>query len=176
MELRQDSIYIKANAVEKLAYLQMLGYDISWAAFNIIEVMASTKYTEKRIGYLAAAQCFHDETEVLMLTTNLIRKDVNCANMYDSGVALGGLSCFVTPDLARDLASDVLNLLTSSPTVHSKKSRSSVVQNISEISRRPAPDLSQVERKKLEDPDPGVQSAAVNVICELARKKIRGII
>lgn len=25
-------------------------------------------------------------------------------------------------------------------------------------------------RKKLEDPDPGVQSAAVNVICELARK------
>lgn len=25
-------------------------------------------------------------------------------------------------------------------------------------------------KKKLEDPDPGVQSAAVNVICELARK------
>ncbi|KIH43959.1 hypothetical protein ANCDUO_26028, partial [Ancylostoma duodenale] len=60
-----------------LTMLQMLGYDISWAAFNIIEVMASTKYTEKRIGYLAAAQCFHDTTEVLMLTTNLIRKDLN---------------------------------------------------------------------------------------------------
>jgi len=25
-------------------------------------------------------------------------------------------------------------------------------------------------KEKLEDPDPGVQSAAVNVICELARK------
>ncbi|CAI5454996.1 unnamed protein product [Caenorhabditis angaria] len=59
-----------------------LGYDISWASFNVIEVMASTKYTEKRIGYLAAAQSFHDETEVLMLTTNLIRKDVNSSNMY----------------------------------------------------------------------------------------------
>ncbi|KIH52494.1 adaptin region [Ancylostoma duodenale] len=93
-----------------LTMLQMLGYDISWAAFNIIEVMASTKYTEKRIGYLAAAQCFHDTTEVLMLTTNLIRKDLNSSNMYDSGVALGGLSCFVTPDLARDLASDIVNL------------------------------------------------------------------
>ncbi|PIO73524.1 hypothetical protein TELCIR_04505 [Teladorsagia circumcincta] len=81
MELRQDSTYIKANAIEKLAYLQMLGYDISWAAFNVIEVMASTKYTEKRIG----------------------------------------------------------------PTFQRLKD-------------------------KLEDPDPGVQSAAVNVICELARK------
>jgi len=27
----------KANAVSKLCYLQMFGYDISWAAFNIVE-------------------------------------------------------------------------------------------------------------------------------------------
>lgn len=44
--------------------LQMLGYDISWAGFNIIEVMSSTKFTHKRIGYLAASQSFHADTEV----------------------------------------------------------------------------------------------------------------
>ena len=27
----------------------MLGYDISWAAFNVIEVMSSTKFTFKVI-------------------------------------------------------------------------------------------------------------------------------
>jgi len=42
----------------------MLGYDISWAGFNIIEVMSSTKFTHKRIGYLAASQSFHADTEV----------------------------------------------------------------------------------------------------------------
>lgn len=42
----------------------MLGYDISWAGFNIIEVMSSTKFTHKRIGYLAASQCFHADSEV----------------------------------------------------------------------------------------------------------------
>ena len=31
--------------------------------------------------------------------------------MYDAGVALSGLSCFLTPDLARDLANDVTNLV-----------------------------------------------------------------
>lgn len=42
----------------------MLGYDISWAGFNIIEVMSSPKFTCKRVGYLAASQCFHADSEV----------------------------------------------------------------------------------------------------------------
>lgn len=44
--------------------LQMLGYDISWAGFNIIEVMSSNKFTFKRIGYLSASQSFHCDSEV----------------------------------------------------------------------------------------------------------------
>ena len=31
--------------------------------------------------------------------------------MYDAGVALNGLSCFLTPDLARDLANDIMTLV-----------------------------------------------------------------
>jgi len=46
----------------------MLGYDISWAGFNIIEVMSSSRFTCKRIGYLAASQCFHPDSEVLIIT------------------------------------------------------------------------------------------------------------
>ena len=34
--------------------------------------------------------------------------------MYDTGVALNGLSCFITPDLARDLANDIMTLVSSS--------------------------------------------------------------
>lgn len=60
---------------------------------------------------MAASQCFYDETDVLMLTTNLIRKDLHSANMYETGVALGSFSCFVTSDLARDLTNDVVNLV-----------------------------------------------------------------
>lgn len=45
--------------------LQMLGYDISWAGFNVIEVMSSSKFTLKRIGYLAASQSFHCDSEVI---------------------------------------------------------------------------------------------------------------
>ena len=32
-------------------------------------------------------------------------------NQYDAGVAINGLSVFITPDLARDLANDAMNLV-----------------------------------------------------------------
>ena len=32
-------------------------------------------------------------------------------NMYDAGVSLSGFACFVTADLARDLANDVMSLV-----------------------------------------------------------------
>jgi AP-3 complex subunit delta len=48
----------------------MCGYDISWAGFNIIEVMSSNKFTSKRIGYLAASQCFHPGTDVSCTNLN----------------------------------------------------------------------------------------------------------
>merc|ERR1712142_209764 len=168
-ELRQANQAIKANAVSKLTYLQMLGYDISWAAFNVIEVMSAVKFTFKRMGYLAAAQSFNDSTDVLMLTTNLIRKDLNSNCMYDAGVALNGLSCFITADLARDLANDIMTLMTSTKPYLRKKSvliMYKVFLKFPEALRPAFPRL----KEKLEDPDPGVQSAAVNVICELARK------
>ena len=38
-------------------------------------------------------------------------QDLSSQNMYDAGVALNGLSCFITPDLARDLANDIMTLV-----------------------------------------------------------------
>ncbi|GJQ85943.1 g [Trypoxylus dichotomus] len=168
-ELRQDNLTVKSNAIAKLTYLQMLGYDISWAGFNIIEVMSSGKFTLKRIGYLAASQSFHCDSELLMLTTNMIRKELNSQNQYEAGLALTSLSCYISADLARDLSNDILTLLSSTKPYIRKKAvlmMYKVFLKYPEALRPAFPRL----KEKLEDPDPGVQSAAVNVVCELARK------
>ena len=157
---------VKMNAVEKLAYLQMLGYDISWAAFNIIEVMSSPKFTCKRIGYLAAAQTFCEETEVLMLTTNMIRKDISSPNLYDASIALGGLACFISHDLARDLANDAMSLMTSSKAYIRKRAVLLMYKVFLKYPDALRPCFARL-KEKLEDPDQGVQSAAVNVTTEI---------
>ena len=38
-------------------------------------------------------------------------QDMSSVSTYDAGVALSGLACFITSDLARDLANDIMTLV-----------------------------------------------------------------
>lgn len=49
--------------------------------------------------------------QLLMLTTNMVRKDLNSQSQYEAGLALSGFSCFISTDLARDLANDIMTLV-----------------------------------------------------------------
>lgn len=174
-ELKIQNVNAKANAVAKLTYLQMLGYDIGWAAFNIIEVMSSERFTHKRIGYLAASQCFSNNTEVLMLTINMIRRDLCSRNVYETGCAMTGLSCFVSNEVGRELFNDVHRLLSSTKPYLRKKAVLLMYKILTVFPDTLIEVLPKLE-EKLEDPDQGVQSSVINVICELARKNPKDFI
>jgi len=73
-EIKSQDMDLKATALLKLTYLEMFGHDMSWASFNVLEVMSSPKYIQKRVGYLGAVQSFRPDTEVLMLAENLLKK------------------------------------------------------------------------------------------------------
>ncbi|CAO3646218.1 unnamed protein product [Cunninghamella blakesleeana] len=168
-EVKFNDIDMKSMAVAKLTYLQMLGYDMSWASFHIVEVMSSPKFLYKRAGYLAATQSFQQDTDVLMLTTNLIKKDLASPSPLDISIAVNGLSQIVTPDLARDLSQDLVAMLNHSRPYIRKKIvlvLYKIFLKFPEALRLSFPRI----KEKLEDPDPSVVSAVVNVICELARK------
>ena len=47
-ELQSVEPSTKQMAVAKLTYLQMLGHDVSWAAFHFVDVMASARFRGKR--------------------------------------------------------------------------------------------------------------------------------
>lgn len=160
---------VKAGALLKLAYLNMFGQEMDWAAFQTVEVMASPKFVNKRIGYMAASQGFSQSTDVLMLATNLIKKDVLAANTAEVCLALGGLADIVTPDLARDIAQDVARLLNHSrPLVR----RKAILTLYKIYLRYPEALRSSYARlcEMLEDEDPSVVSASINLITELSRK------
>ncbi|CAG8705849.1 9200_t:CDS:10 [Dentiscutata erythropus] len=168
-EIRSNDPDIKAQAVSKLTYLQMLGYDMSWASFHVVEVMSSAKFFQKLTGYLAATQSFRQDTDILMLTTNLLKKDLASGNHLEVGIALNGLSHIVTPDLARDLCQDLVSMLSHSRPYVRKKVVLVLYKlflKFPEALRLSFPRL----KERLDDSDPSVICAVVNVICELARK------
>lgn len=147
----------------------MFGQDMSWASFYTVEVMASPKFVNKRIGYMAASQGFRQDTDVLMLATNLMKKDIASSSSSEVSVALGGLGDIVTPDLARDLSHDLVAMLSHSKATVRKKAvlvMYKIFLQYPEALRASYPKL----RERLEDQDPSVVSATVNVIVELSRR------
>ncbi|CAB4059976.1 AP3D [Lepeophtheirus salmonis] len=72
----------------------------------------------------------------------------------------------MSPDLARDLHSDILSLLTSTRPYVRKKAVLILYKVFLKYPDALRPSFPRL-KEKLEDPDPGVQSAAVNVISDL---------
>lgn len=87
---------------------------MEWAAFPIIQLMSQPQFQYKRIGYLAASMAFHQNTDALIMTTQQFKKDLASSDQYAAGLAITCLANIATPDLARDLVSDVVTLLNSS--------------------------------------------------------------
>ncbi|KAF9245651.1 adaptin N terminal region-domain-containing protein [Melanogaster broomeanus] len=167
-EIKSKDMELKAGAVMKLTYLDMLGYDMSWASFHVIEVMSSSKNHLKTVGYLAAAQSFNEDTDVLMLTTNLLKKDLS-STPIDVAVALNGMSHIVTADLARDLSPELIAMLNHSRPHIRKRAILTLYRLCEKYPDALRHSASRIQ-EKLDDPDPGVVSATVNVLCELARR------
>jgi AP-3 complex subunit delta-1 len=177
-EIASADMYVKANALQKLTFLQMMGYSMNWASFATIEVMSSAKFAHKRVGYLAASQGFTPETDVILLTTNLLKKELRGATgnggasmhgVYEAGLAINCISNIVTEDLARDLLPELTDL-TSHPQPYLRKK---AILCLFKVFVKYPQGLRLTFAKLqacLDDSNSAVVSCAVNVITELSDK------
>ncbi|KAI9831270.1 MAG: AP-3 complex subunit delta [Phylliscum demangeonii] len=171
-EVQSKDMDVKATALLKLIYLEMYGHDMSWAAFHVLEVMSSVKYLQKRVGYLGAVQSFRPDTEVLMLATNLLKKDLTSSVAPILTLPLITLPHVITPSLAIALAADLLPRLTHAQAAIRKKTIVTLYRFalVYPEALRPAwPKIK--ERLMDESEDPSVTAAIVNVVCELGWRR-----
>ncbi|SCU88098.1 LAMI_0D08768g1_1 [Lachancea mirantina] len=171
-EVNSAEFNLKTNAVLKLTYLEMYGYDMSWANFHILEVMSSNKIQQKRVGYLAASQSFYKDSDILMLATNLLKKDLKYDGLNDKvkmGIALSGLSTMVTSSLARDLCDDLISMLSSNRPYIRKKAIAALFKVFLDFPEALRDNFESFVAR-LEDEDSSVVSATISVICELSKK------
>ena len=175
-ELKSPDIFVKANALQKLTFLQMMGYGMSWASFACVEVMSSQRFAHKRIGYLAGCQGFTEaDTDIILLTTNLLKKELKCASsiglngVYEAGLAINFVANVVTEDLARELLPEVTHL-TQHP--HPYLRKKAVLCLFKLFVKYPQGLRLAFDRIQqcLTDADAPVASCAVNVITELSDK------
>uniref|UniRef100_A0A7S1ZTK9 Clathrin/coatomer adaptor adaptin-like N-terminal domain-containing protein n=1 Tax=Ditylum brightwellii TaxID=49249 RepID=A0A7S1ZTK9_9STRA len=177
-EINSTDLFTKANALQKLTFLQMMGYNMSWASFATIETMSSPRFGHKRIGYLAASQGFNQNTDVILLTTNTLKKELRGAvgggmsGVYEAGLAINCLSNIVTEDLARELLPDLTNLTSHPQPYLRKKALLCLFKLFVKYPQGLRLTFSRVQQC-LDDTHPSVVSCAVNVITELSDKNPR---
>lgn len=171
-EIQSNNMATKSMAILKLAYLTMLGYDMTWATFAVVEVMSTSRFGTKRPGYLASSISFTEQTAVGLLTINLFKKDFGSQSQYETGMAINCLSNICSAEISRDIITDLMSLLSSSRAYLRKKT----VLCLYRIFLKDPPALKTCFPKlkdRLGDEDQGVLTATVNTFLELARKNAR---
>ncbi|CAE7272938.1 AP3D1 [Symbiodinium sp. KB8] len=169
-DIKSRDFKTKALAVQKLTYLTLHGQDMRWAAFHIIELLTQERFEFKRIGALACALSFDEKTDVLVLCTQQLKRDFQSPNQFAIGLAINSLANIVTPDLAQALLPDVVTMLTSTRPYIRKKATLVLYRMFLAYPEGLRMAFDHLKRR-LTDDNPSVLSCAVNVICELARKK-----
>lgn len=138
----QLNSYDKKKYAWKLIYIFMLGYDIDFGHMQVINLVSSTKYSEKCLGYLGCSILLKSSDELMTLVVNSIRNDLKSVEASHQCLALCCVANLGGSEFSEALSPDVVSLLMSSASIaHVRKKAALCVRRM----LIPNPDLIPVE-------------------------------
>ena len=116
------------HSLAKLVYIYLLGYPTIFGQVECMKMAASVshsatepaRFKDKRLGYLGVTLLSDEHQETLTLVTNSLKFDLESDSEQVQALALNSLSLVASIGMARELATEVANLL-SAPSANIKK-------------------------------------------------------
>uniref|UniRef100_A0A3Q1F973 AP-1 complex subunit gamma n=2 Tax=Acanthochromis polyacanthus TaxID=80966 RepID=A0A3Q1F973_9TELE len=168
-QFRQADNGGRSHNLAKLLYVHMLGYPAHFGQMECVRMIASPRYSEKRVGYLGAMMLLDEKQDASLLITNSIKNDLSHSNQYVQSLALCTLACMGSAEMCRDLAPEIDRLLRASNSYIKKKAALCavhIVRKVHELGELFAP----AARSLLAEKNHGVLHGAVVLITELCER------
>jgi hypothetical protein len=105
---------VKLDSLPLIVFLDLIGCNASWSDFSVLEAMALDDYSAKRAAYTTAAQTWNPASDVVLMATNRIQRDLTSSKPLIVSAALSSISPYLSPGLSQHIANDVIKLMTSS--------------------------------------------------------------
>ncbi|CAK8685337.1 unnamed protein product [Clavelina lepadiformis] len=166
---REEDSQFRCRNVAKVLYIYMLGYPSHFGQLEALKLIVSSKFTDKRIGYLGAMLLLDEHREVHLLMTNSLKNDMENSSQYVQSLALCTLGNVCSTEMARDLAPDVEKLMKNANAYVKKKAilcACRIVRKVPEMMENFIP----LAKPLLADKNHGVMLATVSLITEMCRK------
>ncbi|TFY67561.1 hypothetical protein EVG20_g3899 [Dentipellis fragilis] len=171
---REEDSYARHNNVAKLLYIHMLGSPAHFGQIECLKLVASPRFSDKRLGYLGIMLLLDEKQEVLTLVTNSLKNDMNHSNMYAVGLALCTFANIASEEMSRDLVNEIEKLLGSSNTYIRKKAALCALRVIKKV-----PDLTDhfIAKAKnlLADRNHGVLLTAITMVIEMVQADLHAL-
>ncbi|XP_074150399.1 AP-1 complex subunit gamma-like 2 isoform X3 [Sminthopsis crassicaudata] len=153
----------------KLLYVHMLGYPAHFGQMECLKLIASPRFTDKRVGYLGAMLLLDERQDAHLLITNSIKNDLSQGTQPVQGLALCTLSTMGSAEICRDLANEVERmLLRPSPYIRKKAVLAAVhmIRKVPELSDIFLPPCTQL----LHERHHGILMGTITLITELCER------
>ena len=127
---------LAVRSMTKCMAMSLLGYQTEFIHMTCISLLASQNFTQKRLAYLGICMLLDEKSDILLLSSNIIKKDLSSNNKYIVAAALNTIGEIGTPDMCRDTCPEIIKCLNSTNPYIKKKAAlalSKVVRSCPEL-------------------------------------------
>ncbi len=151
------------RSLSKCIAMSLLGYPTEFIHMTCLGLLAGNNFTQKRLAYLGICVLLDEKSEVLLLTSHTIKKDLGSMNQFIVAAALNAIGEIATADMCRDTCSEVIKCLSSLNPYIKKKAALALVKIIKQC-----PELVETVAPKLkvifEDRNHGVLLSGLTLV------------